>query len=65
MFFPQIVSLRIVLSSGAFKLIYDKKEEVLWMAPEKPDQPVDVAACTELCGFGSGDFALNTATWSI
>lgn len=62
---PQIVALRVVLSSGAFKLIYDKKEEVLWTSPDKPGQPVDIAACTELFGFGSGDFALNTATWSI
>lgn len=47
------------LAAGSFKLILDKTEEILWISPDKPDQPVEIPALTELWGFGSGDFALS------
>lgn len=57
--------LRVSLSCGTFNLIYDKKEEALWVAPEKAGQPVEIAALTELFGFGSGEFAMGTVTWLL
>ena len=54
--------LRVTLSCGNFKLIYNKKDEALWVAPEKVGQPVEIPALTELFGFGSGDFAIGTVT---
>lgn len=54
---------RVTLTSGNFKLILNKKDEVLWIGPEKVGQPVEIPALTELFGFGSGDFAQNNAPW--
>lgn len=54
---------RVTLTSGNFKLILDKKDDVLWIGPEKGGQPLEIPALTELFGFGSGDFAQNNATW--
>ena len=51
------------LTLGNCKLILDKKEEVLWIGPEKPGQAIEVPPKIELWGFGSGDFAMSNDTW--
>lgn len=55
--------LRVTLTSGNFKLVLDKKEDVLWIGSDKPSTSIEIAAHTELWGFGSGDFAQNNESW--
>ena len=50
---------RVTLAAGNFKLVLDKKEDTLWLAPEKAGQQVEVPAYAELFGFGSGEYALS------
>ena len=48
------------MAAGNFKLVLDKKEETLWLAPEKAGQQIEVPAYAELFGFGSGEYALSS-----
>jgi hypothetical protein len=57
--------LRVTLTCGTFKMCFDKKEDVLWIGPEKPGVQVEIPSLTELFGFGSGDFALGTESWIL
>ena len=56
---------RVTLTCGIFKMCLDKKEDTLWVGPEKPGVPVEIASLTELFGFGSGDFALSAESWIL
>ncbi len=53
------VLLRICLSCGTFRLVYDKELGDLWICPDgrKKDSSVEAKGPTELFGFGSGQFA--------
>ena len=53
-------NLRVTLACGIFKMCFDKKEDTLWIGPEKPGVPAEAPSLSELFGFGSGDFALGT-----
>jgi len=50
----------VTLASGNFKLILNKKEDVLWIGPEKPEEAVEIPGTTELWSFGSGEFTMGT-----
>ena len=62
MFFFWKTIFRVTLSCGTFKLVLDKKEEILWVGPEKTGVQVETPGLTELFGFGSGDFAMSAET---